>query len=155
MDISKIYIQVQNTTEAATKVADILSNNTGSSKAAKKGLPHTANIYKKTRLAKELQPADPSVAKFNLRNLEKAVDADALKYQFSKFVELVAAQFERIDFPLRKRAEVVASLIKQFQQCGVFAYSDTAVFTAAENLVSSNLKKRTYIIITIFMTSYF
>ena len=69
--------------------------------------------------------------------MEKAVDAEALKYQFSKFVQLVSAQFERIDFPLRKRAEVVAWLIKQFQQCGVFAYVDSAVFTAADNLVNT------------------
>lgn len=88
-------------------------------------------------MAKELQPADPSVAKFNLRNLEKAVDAESLKYQFSKFAQLVAAQFDRIDFPLRKRAEVVAWLIKQFQQSGVYAYVDSAVFAAAENLVIS------------------
>ena len=121
--------------DVAGKVSDILNNDNAASKAAKKGLPHSANIYKKTRLAKELQPSDPSVAKFNLRNLEKAVDVDALKYQFSKFAQMVAAQFDRIDFPLRKRAEVVAFLIKQFQQCGVFAYVDSAVFTAAENLV--------------------
>lgn len=123
----------------ATKVSEILTKDNVAEKAAKKGQPHTANIYKRTRLGQELQPTDPSVAKFNLRNLEKAVDAQSLKYQFSKFVELVSAQFERIDFPLRKRAEVVASLIKQFQQCGVFAYVDSAIFTAAENLVSGSM----------------
>ena len=104
--------------------------------AAKKGLPHTANIYKRTRLATELQPAHPSLSKFNLLNFAKATDANALKYQFSKFVEMAAAHFDRIDFPLRKRAEVVAFLIKQFQLAGVFSYVDSAVFTAAENLVS-------------------
>ena len=121
-------------------MAEILSKNPEApkqaSKAAKKGQAHSANLYKRTRLAKELQPGHPSVAKFNLQNFGKAVDLDAIKYQFSKFAELSTAQFERIDLPLKKRAAAVGALIKSFQLCGVFAYVDSAIFTAADNLVS-------------------
>ena len=103
---------------------------------AKKGLPHSGNIYRRTRLGQELQPKNKNEAAFNLKNLKLAKDVPSMKYQCQKFVELVDGIFETHDFALIKRAEIVAFLLKQFQLSGVFTHVDSCIFTAAENLVS-------------------
>ena len=78
------------------------------------------------------------MAAFNLKNFKLAKDTNALKYQLQKFVELVVAQFEVIDVPLKKRADVVSFLLKQFQAAGVFTHVDSCIFTASDNVVSVN-----------------
>ena len=87
-------------------------------------------------MAKELQPASKAVASFNLKNFKLAKDMDSLKYQISKFGELVDAQFELIDLPMKDRAAIVSHLLKQFQLAGIFSHVDSAIFTASDNLVS-------------------
>ena len=119
-------------------MCEVLSKNNVAEKAAKKGQQHSANIYKKTRLGKELQPKNKNEAVFNLKNLKAAKEVDTLKYQLQEFTKLVVNQFEVADIPLKKRADVVAFLLKQFQSAGVFAHVDSCIFTAAENLVSRN-----------------
>ena len=126
--------------QAAVKVAERLSKNNAKEKAAKKSVNFTGKIYQKTRLGKELYPSSKSVAAFNLKNFKLAKDMPSLKYQMSKFGELVDAQFDLIDLNMNEKAEVVSHLLKQFQLAGIFTHVDSAIFTAAENLVGS-LKK--------------
>ena len=115
-------------------MADIL-NPVTTAKAAKKGNLFTGEIYKRTRLGSDLKPDDPSQSKFNLKNITTAASTDQLKYLFGKFGDLAVAQFERLDLSLQKRGDCVASLIKSFQKCGVFATIDSAIFLASPNKV--------------------
>ena len=103
--------------------------------AAKKGLKHTANIYKRTRLGVDLTPEDPSMAKFNLKNLSLAASVNQMKYMCQEFAKLVDAQFDKMELAMNQKAEVVAALLKNFQKTGVFAAADTAIFTQEPNLV--------------------
>ena len=105
-------------------------------------MPHTGNLYRRTRLGQELQPKNKNEAAFNLKNLKLAKDVHSLKYQCQKFAQLVGGLFETHDIALKRRGEVVGSLLKQFQAVGVFAHVDSCIFTAAENLVSG-IKKTT------------
>ena len=131
-----LYFQNPEISEAAAKVTEILSKKNVGEKVAKKGIPHSGKIYRKTRLGQELQPKNKNEAAFNLKNLKLAKDAQSLKYQCQKFAELVGGIFESNDFALKKRAEVVSTLLKQFQVSGVFTHVDSCIFTASENLVS-------------------
>ena len=117
-------------------MAEALNQGPVHPKTAKKSIAYTGKMYQKTRLAKELKPASKAVAAFNLKNFKLAKDMESLKYQISKFGELVDAQFELIDLPMKDRAAIVSHLLKQFQLSGIFQHVDSAIFTATENLVS-------------------
>ena len=105
-------------------------------KVAKKGQKHSADIYKRTRLGTDLTPSDPSMAKFNLKNLSAALDIQQIKYLFQEFAKLTMTQFEKMELNPAERGEVVASLLKQYQKMGVYALADTAVFIQEPNVVS-------------------
>ena len=132
-------IAATNPSETAEKVAQLL-NPVAATNAAKKGNAFTGEIYKRTRLGSDLKPEDPTKANFNLKNLTTAASADQLKYLFAKFGDLVEAQFDRLDLSLQKRGDCVATLLKTFQKCGVFATVDSGIFLAAPNKVTNVAK---------------
>ena len=109
------------------------------SKAAKKGIKFSANIYKRTRNGTDILPSDPNMSKFNLKNISLAPDLNQLKYLCQEFMKLTLAQCDKLGFDSNKKAELVASLLKQSQKEGIFALADTAVFVQEPNLVSNIL----------------
>ena len=136
-----------------TKIEDVISSAAAAAKilesakkspakklaqvAAKKGaVENKGSIYKATRLGQEMTSEDPKVASFNLANFKKTNSEAQLKFMIQELVNLILAQFTKMELPMSTQAEMVAFAIKNFQKGHLFAAVDHAVFYAENNMVS-------------------
>ena len=148
-------------TSKAVKPATLLA-----AAAPKKGLKTDAlPAGTSTRAAAKLKPSDPSMAKFNLRNLNLVKNVDDLKYQvqvsfhqaltfspshshnhcnIQQMIELVLNIMNKIDLDDHDQTKVAGFCLKEFQRNGIFTNVDSVIYHLCGNtLLIDSIDTRT------------